>query len=324
MTTKYLIAGFIAALFLVIWLAVDMMVTRKKRIADLEREARFTSLKEEMGFDQSIETPAELEGDVTGFAKALDHFMRILGINMDKSSKAAKKELSNAGIDSPNGRVYFLFFRYIFKYLIALVGLLLILKGAMALNESNSIVYLTVGMFIALIGIVGDSLYIANQTQKRRHKLVRSFPDSLDLLVVCVESGLALDAALNRVCSELTYAHPELTDELNKTRLELALLNNRSQALANLAERTDIVAFRSLVAALIQTERFGTNLSDTLRVLSDDYRQGRLMLAEEKAGRLPALMAIPLVLFLLPAFVLIILAPPFIKVQSQGGLFGGN
>lgn len=324
MAEKYLIAGFIAVIFLVIWLAVDMMVSRKKRIADLEREARFTSLKEEMGFEPTIDSPAELEGELTGLPKGLDYFMRMMGINMDKALQNSKKELSNAGISTPNARVGFLFFRYILKHLITLIGLLILLKGVLSSGQQNAIAYFAIGAFIAFIGIIGDSLFIANQTQKRRHKLVRSFPDSLDLLVVCVESGLALDAALNRVCTELAYAHPELTDELNKTRLELALLNNRSQALANLAERTDIVAFRSLVAALIQTERFGTNLSDTLRVLSDDYRQGRLMLAEEKAGRLPALMAIPLVLFLLPAFLLIILGPPFIRLAAQGGFFGDN
>jgi tight adherence protein C len=316
MTEKYLIAGFIAAIFFIIWLAVDNMVSRKKRIADLERESRFTSLKEEMGFEQAIDTPIELEGEVTGLAKGLEQIMRVLGINMDKALKEGRKTLSNAGIDSPNGRVYFLFYRYILGYIIAVIGLLLMLKG--------DLLYLSLGGLLFLIGILGANLFVSNQTQKRRHKLVRSFPDSLDLMVVCVESGLALDSALNRVCSELNFAHPELTDELNKTRLELALLNNRSQALANLAERTDVVAFRSLVAALIQTERFGTNLSDTLRVLSDDYRQGRLMLAEEKAGRLPALMAIPLVLFLLPAFLLIVLGPPIIKLNAQGGLFGKN
>jgi tight adherence protein C len=170
----------------------------------------------------------------------------------------------------------------------------------------------------------GAHLYITNATQKRKKTLLRSFPDGLDLMVVCVESGLALDAAINRVCAELAYAHPQLAKELNRTRLELALLNNRSQALANLAERTDLVAFRSLAAALIQTERFGTNLTDTLRVLSDDYRQTRLMQAEEKAGRLPAMMAVPLITLLLPALVLIILGPPFVELRAQGGLFGNN
>jgi tight adherence protein C len=100
------------------------------------------------------------------------------------------------------------------------------------------------------------------------------------------------------------------------------LLNDRPKALMNLGERTNLVPFRSLVASLIQTEKFGTSLTDTLRVLSEDYRLTRLMLAEQKAGRLPVMMTIPLILLLMPAFVAIILAPPFIRLSQQGGVFG--
>ena len=142
--------------------------------------------------------------------------------------------------------------------------------------------------------------------------------------MVCVESGLALDAALARVCKELDKAYPHITKELNQTRVELSLLNDRPKALMNLAERTNLIPFRSLVAALIQTEKFGTSLTDTLRVLSEDYRLTRLMNAEQKAGRLPALITIPLILLLMPAFVIVILAPPFIKVSENGGFFGNE
>ncbi len=316
MDSKFIVAGIIAVCVLVIYLIVDSRVSKKQRVKDLEREARFTSVADEMGFEQDLKTPVELEEDMSGLAKTLSQFMRVLGIDVDTAVKASKLELSHAGITSSNGPIYLIFYRRILSFIVVLAGGLLMLKG----GDIN----LAIGAFLLLVGFFGASLYISNATQKRQKELVRSFPDGLDLMVVCVESGLALDAALNRVCDEMGYAHPALAKELNQTRLELALLNNRSQALANLAERTDIVAFRSLAAALIQTERFGTNLTDTLRVLSNDYRQTRLMLAEEKAGRLPALMAIPLVLLLLPAFILIILGPPFVKVSEGGGIFGNR
>lgn len=316
MDIKYIVAGTAGIVIFLVFFAVNSLVSRKQRVKELEREARYTSVSEEMGFEQGLHSPVELEKEASGLARALEHFMRILGIDVDKALMESKLELSHAGIDSPSGRVYLLFYKRILSFIVFTAGALLMLRG----DDAS----LAIGAFLIIIGLFGAKLYISNSTQKRKKELVRSFPDSLDLLVVCVESGLALDAALNRVCDELGYAHPELTKELNRTRLELALLNNRSQALANLSERTDIVAFRSLVAALIQTERFGTNLTDTLRVLSDDYRQTRLMLAEEKAGRLPALMTIPLVCLLLPAFIIIILAPPFIKVHEQGGLFGNG
>lgn len=310
MDNSFIVAGAIAILFFVIYMTVDAMVSKKQRVKALEKEARYTSVAQEMGFEQNLKSPIELEREPAGWAKALEQILRVMGIDMDTAKQEMRTTLAHAGIESPNKTIFTIFYKRILSFIIAIAGILFIL------DNSDDILFIIVGVIIIIAGLFGAQLYISNATQKRKQELTRSFPDALDLMVVCVESGLALDAALNRVCEELDYAHPELTKELNRTRLELALLNNRSQALANLAERTDIVAFRSLVAALIQTEKFGTNLTDTLRVLSDDYRQTRLMVAEEKAGRLPALMAIPLVCLLLPSFILIILGPPFIKVAD--------
>lgn len=135
-------------------------------------------------------------------------------------------------------------------------------------------------------------------------------------MLVCVEAGLALDAALARVCKELDDAHPELCAELNKTRMELTLLNDRERALLNLADRTDLLSFRSLVGALLQSERFGTSLIETLRVLSEDYRNTRMMIAENKANKLPALITIPLMLLMMPAFIMILITPAIIMVMK--------
>jgi tight adherence protein C len=154
--------------------------------------------------------------------------------------------------------------------------------------------------------------------------LTRAFPDTLDLLLICVESGLPLDAALNRVCAELGLAYPEMTQELNRTRLELALLNDRVKALNNLAERTDLIGFRALTSSLIQSERFGTSLSDTLRVLSEEMRLDRIARIEEKAARLPVLLTIPLIFLLMPAFLLIVLGPAIISFMRQGSALTGG
>ncbi len=309
------IAAFIGLVFFVLYLFIDKTITRSQKLKRIERDARLTSNYDEMGYSQDLTSPIELEQEMSLSTKAMDQFMRVLGIDVDRNMKTLRPEVTQAGLDVTNAPVTLLFYRRIAAPIVTLIGILLLLKG------EEWLYYISGGLFL-VCGLFGAQLYVSNCTQKRKKSLLRSFPDGLDLMVVCVESGLALDAAVNRVCVELGYAHPALAKELNRTRLELALLNNRSQALSNLAERTDLVAFRSLVAALIQTERFGTNLTDTLRVLSDDYRQSRLMLAEEKAGRLPALMAIPLVTLLLPAFILVILGPPFIQLKAQGGIFG--
>ncbi len=311
-----IVAAIISLLLLIVYLVIDAAYMRRQRMTKLERDARMTKAYDDLGYEQDTAQAVELEREKSLLAKVLEQFMRILGMNMDSAQNAAKKKLLHAGIISPNAPVYLLFYQRVISVLCVIIGVVFLLKG--------DTISLLVGGIIIIIGVFGAKLYVTNAIQKRQQKLLRSFPDGLDLMVVCVESGLALDAAMNRVCDELAYAHPELAQELNQTRLELALLNNRAQALMNLAERTNLVAYRSLVAALIQTERFGTNLTDTLRVLSEDYRQTRLMKAEEKAGRLPALMAIPLITLLLPAIFMLVLGPPVIRVVQQGGLFGNN
>ena len=134
---------------------------------------------------------------------------------------------------------------------------------------------------------------------------------------MCIEAGLGLDAAFNRVCKELREMHPEVIAELDRTRLELTMLGDRVVALQNLAERTGTISFRTLVSSLIQTEKFGTSLVDTLRVLSEEQRITRLYSAEQKAARIPVLITIPLILFIMPAFIMIILGPPIVKTMNQ-------
>jgi tight adherence protein C len=167
-------------------------------------------------------------------------------------------------------------------------------------------------------------MYVGNLKKKRQQVLLNSFPETLDLLLVCIEAGLGLDAALSRVCRELRGMHPDVVAEFDRTRLELTMLNDRTRALQNLGDRTEVVPFKSLVSSLIQTEQFGTSLVDTLRVLAEEQRLTRLYTAEQKAARIPVLITIPLILFIMPAFIMIIIGPPIIRVMSNGGIFGGQ
>lgn len=239
-------------------------------------------------------------------AVMLAGILRGLGVSLEDTKKKLAHRFAQAGVTSPDAPIFYLFFQRVLSLFLAMLALLLILQPGVGLEKLQSI---TVGVFIGVIGIFGPFLYLQNKIDRRKQTLRRAFPDTLDLLLICVESGLALDAALNRVCSELGRAYPEMTAEMNRTRLELALLNDRVRALMNLGERTDMVQFRSLVAALIQSERFGTSLTDTMRVLSEDFRLQRLTNAEERAARIPVLLTIPLILLLLPALMIIILGP---------------
>jgi tight adherence protein C len=299
--------------FLIYTLAMHM-TSRGESTSD--RVRRMTSAppqpQEEEKVNEVID-PLRQEADPSALAIVLDRLMNLVGINTEKFKKNVQLQFYQAGITSPNAPIYYLFFKRIGFVIFLAVAFFFASKGGTGMER---IKHYLLALIFGYLGVMGPNMLIKNSRQKREKVLQRSFPDALDLLLVCVESGLALDGALSRVCKELGRAHPEITLELNRTRMELTLLNDRATALGNLAARTNMLCFRSLVTTLLQSEKFGTSLTDTLRVLSEDFRHTRLMLAEEKAGRLPVLMTIPLITLLIPALFLIILGPAVINVMS--------
>ena len=167
-------------------------------------------------------------------------------------------------------------------------------------------------MAFAVAVIAGYKLpdiLLQNLIQKRTDAIRKGLPDALDLLVICAEAGLTVDAAFNRVARELGRAYPELGDEFALTAIELSFLSERRQAFENLAYRVQLDAVKGVVTTMIQTERYGTPLASALRVLSAEFRNERMMRAEEKAARLPAIMTVPLILFILPVLFIVILGP---------------
>jgi len=160
-----------------------------------------------------------------------------------------------------------------------------------------------------LAGYKFADVYLQNMVTKRTDAIRKGLPDALDLLVICAEAGLTVDAAFNRVARELGRAYPELGDEFALTAIELSFLSERRQAFENLAYRVNLESVRGVVTTMIQTERYGTPLASALRVLSAEFRNERMMRAEEKAARLPAIMTIPLILFILPVLFVVILGP---------------
>jgi tight adherence protein C len=151
----------------------------------------------------------------------------------------------------------------------------------------------------------------------RKEKLLIAVPDSLDLLVVCVEAGLGLDAAINRVSTEIRFAHKELAEEFNLVSLELRTGLSRAEALKNLSRRIDLEEVSSLVALLIQTDKFGTSIGQALRVHSDSMRVNRQLRAEELAAKLPVKLLFPLVFFIFPSLFVIIVGPAAIKIARS-------
>jgi tight adherence protein C len=178
------------------------------------------------------------------------------------------------------------------------------------------------------LGYKGPELYIGNLISKRTDAIRKGLPDALDLLVICAEAGLTVDAAFNRVARELGRAYPELGDEFALTAIELSFLSERRQAFENLAWRVNLEAVKGVTTTMVQTERYGTPLASALRVLSAEFRNERMMRAEEKAARLPAIMTVPLILFILPVLFVVILGPAACSIadafSSDGPVKSGS
>jgi tight adherence protein C len=160
-------------------------------------------------------------------------------------------------------------------------------------------------------------IFLSNKITKRTKEIQKGLPDALDLLVICAEAGLTVDAAFQRVARELGKAYPELGDEFALTAIELSFLAERRQAFENLAGRVKLDAVKGVVTTMIQTEKYGTPLASALRVLSAEFRNERMMRAEEKAARLPAIMTVPLILFILPVLFVVILGPAACAISDN-------
>jgi tight adherence protein C len=173
-------------------------------------------------------------------------------------------------------------------------------------------------LFAAMAGLAAGAylpkMLLKNAIQKRQGKIHKGLADGLDLFVICAEAGLSLDAAVTRVAREIGPSAPELADELGLTAIELGFLPDRREALLNLSRRVDTTQVRGLVNTLVQTEKYGTPLAQALRSLAGEFRDTRMMKAEEKAARLPAILTVPMIIFVLPPLFVVLIGPAIVQV----------
>ncbi len=167
------------------------------------------------------------------------------------------------------------------------------------------------------LGARMPEIIVTNSKQKRNAAIRKGLPDALDLMMICAEAGLSLTAALDRVAKELSRVSPPLAEEFSLTSVELGFLPDRATALKNLYERVDIKEVRGFVNVIAQTEKYGTPIAQALRVLSAEFRTERMLRAEQKAARLPALMTVPMIVFILPTMFIIVMAPAIIGVMDN-------
>lgn len=227
-----------------------------------------------------------------------------------QANKVALK-LTRAGWRSKDAIVRFFFAKFALPF--AFGGVALFMLYVLDAYAMTSTWKAATALGATLFGAYLPDLLVYNAAQKRREAIRKSLPDALDLMVICAEAGLSLDATLMRVAQEMQKTSPELSDEFSLTGLELGFLPDRRTAMQNLAKRTDLTVLRGMVGTLLQAERYGTPLAQSLRVLSAESREERAMKAEEKAARLPALLTVPMIVFILPPLFVVLIGPAALR-----------
>ena len=229
----------------------------------------------------------------------------------------AKQKLMRAGFRGPGPLSAFYFARFSLPF----VGLVLVFLYVFVLNpgfiSKPHLKYASL-LFGAAAGFYAPSMYVSNLAAKRQASIMKAFPDALDMMLICVESGMSIEMGFSKVGSEIGSASAELAEELTLTVAELSYLQERRQAYENLAERTGHEGVKAVCLALIQGERYGTPLGDALRVMAKENRDMRMSAAEKKAAALPAKLTVPMILFFLPVLFLVVLGPAYIKIKAQG------
>jgi tight adherence protein C len=250
---------------------------------------------------------------------AADRVRGILGnfkMLQDDQIKKTQIRLMQAGIRTKDLAFFLIFARFVLPVVLGIAAIVLVYWIDYFPKWSWFKKYAFVAGTLVLAYKAPD-LWLTNKVKKRSDAIRKGLPDALDLMVICAEAGLTVDAAFNRVAKELGKAYPELGDEFGLTAIELGFLNERRQAFENLAMRVDLEAVRGVVTTMIQTEKYGTPLASALRVLSAEFRNERMMRAEEKAARLPAIMTVPLILFILPTLFVVILGPAACSISDN-------
>jgi tight adherence protein C len=309
-----LISGFVGVLSFatVVTLAGPMMnrnslATRMKSVANRREELRRRSRQALTAKTAS----GRLRHADEGLSKTVVDRLQLSKLLEDP--KVVDK-LAQAGFRGPQPVTTFYFFRLITPFVLAaFAAFYLFVIHSFGLPIMSRLCICVGGL---TLGYYAPNVYISNVASKRRESIVAGFPDALDLLLICVESGMSIEAALQKVSQEMGGSSIELAEELSLLVAELSYLPDRSLAYHGLAKRTNHPGIKSVATAMIQAERYGTPLGSALRVMAKENRELRLAAAEKKAAALPAKLTVPMILFFLPVLFVVILGPAIIKVQD--------
>ncbi len=276
--------------------------------------------REELGMAQR-EKLQQAKRPVLAMSKSqvglMEMILKRLNLHNLVGSQDIRNKLAQAGMRGQAPVVTFAFIRLLVAPIVmALIAVFFLFGMTIEMLDYETKIKVVIVAGATVVGFFLPNMILANMVQKRQQAMARSFPDALDLLVICVEAGLGLEAGFSRVAEELAEGSPILAEELGLTTAELAFLGDRRQALENLADRIGLDSVKSLTTALIQAEKYGTPVSLALKVISQEGRDARMTKAEEKANKLPAQLTVPMIVFFLPVIFVIVLGPAAIKVMA--------
>lgn len=305
-----ILAG-IAAVATVLTLAMPLVASdplpRRMKAVAVEREKIRQRERERMARGEKVtlrQTPKQF------MQRAVENFQ----LNKWVGQEEAREKLVQAGYRGHAPYVTYLFFRMVTP-IVAVVASVLYVFVILQLDKPLTI-KVGICLFVTYMGMQAPLLFLKNKIQKRQLSIRRAFPDALDLLLICVESGMSIEAAFKKVSDEIGSQSIALAEEFTLTTAELSYLPDRRQAYENLAKRTDLEGVKAVCVALQQAERYGTPLAQTLRVLAQENRDMRMAEAEKKAAALPPKLTVPMILFFLPVLFIVILGPAAIRVMS--------
>jgi tight adherence protein C len=308
--------GFLAALFAAIASFATVMTLA---LPALQSDKLETRLKAVANRREALRRQSRAELEKQGIRRKQGGFMKntVDKLNLQKmlEDPNVAEKLNQSGLRGPGPVSTFYFFRFTLPFVFGAAALAYVFWFAdpeMQVQMKAAII-----MFGFAAGFYLPNFYIGNLAKKRQESIMRSFPDGLDMLLICVEAGMSIELAFHRVAIEVGPGSPELAEELGLTTAELSYLQERRMAYENLAKRNAHPGVRGVATALIQAERYGTPLGNALRIMAKENREMRIAAAEQKAAALPAKLTVPMIIFFLPVLFLVILGPAYIKFTQM-------
>jgi tight adherence protein C len=305
--TIIVILSALAAAASVIGFALPFVMRQEKKeryreVIEKKRRALFEQARDQV--NQKPVKPQEMSAAKS--MALLYKLQRLAG----ETSHSARTLMLQAGIRSPMAPIYYLVSRIVLPLVFCLLAMLFISVSDKELSRGATMMILFGAVFI---GFFLPRVLIKNTADKRQQEISLSFPDSLDMMLICVQGGIGIEAAINRIADTVSEHSIALAEELGILSAELGMLNDRKSAFQGFASRVGSGPARSFATAMLQAEQYGTSISKALRVLADESRDARMAAAEQKAAALPPKLTVPMILFFLPALFIVILGPAFIR-----------